>query len=320
MAMEPWDPFVQAVSLPEAMSRLLQDSIVRPSRGRSGRRRGDGGGLSAEAMLPVDVEESDDSYTIRASLPGVRPDDVQIQIAGNTVTLRGEMQEEREERPDQRVILRERRMGVFARTLALPTPVDADHAEATYDNGELILRLPKAQPARTRRIAVQRTDGQRQADAAGMTQQGMTQNAPSAGAQSGAQSEQDRRDQEQLVAERSDQFPRSLKNAKWVNSPDEHEDHPGQTLATRNHDVIRRWAEERQATPSTVPGSEHDGHVGVLTFDFPGYGGQNLQHISWDDWFQAFDARNLVILFQEHLQDGRPSNFFHLVNSEQQND
>lgn len=108
-----------------------------------------------------------------------------------------------------------------------------------------------------------------------------------------------------------------LKYAKWINSPDEHEDHLGQTLATHNHDVIRRWAEERQATPSTVPGSEHEGHVGVLRFDFPGYRGDRLQHISWDEWFKAFDARNLVFLFQEHLRDGHHSNFFRLVNPEE---
>jgi hypothetical protein len=81
-----------------------------------------------------------------------------------------------------------------------------------------------------------------------------------------------------------DLLSRSTLRAKWIESPDEHEDYPGQTLATRNHDVIRRWAEERQAQPATVPGTEHDGRPGVLTFDFPGYGGERLQSISWDEW------------------------------------
>jgi hypothetical protein len=70
-------------------------------------------------------------------------------------------------------------------------------------------------------------------------------------------------------------------------SPDEHEDYPGQTLATRNHDVIRRWAEARGAIPATVPDTERDGRPGVLTFDFPGYGGERLRHISWDEWFRT---------------------------------
>lgn len=92
--------------------------------------------------------------------------------------------------------------------------------------------------------------------------------------------------------------------------------HTANEFVIRCHGVIRRWAEERQAIPSPVPGSEHGGHIGVLSFDFPGYGGDRLQHISWDDWFKAFDARYLVFLFPEHLKDGWPSNFFHLVNPE----
>lgn len=97
-----------------------------------------------------------------------------------------------------------------------------------------------------------------------------------------------------------------------ITRPEEHEDHPGETLVTRDHDVIRRWAEARGAKPATVPGSEHDGHLGVLTFDFPGYGGENLEHVSWDEWFKAFDARDLEFVFQEHKSDGSESNFFRL--------
>jgi hypothetical protein len=111
---------------------------------------------------------------------------------------------------------------------------------------------------------------------------------------------------------------RSTARAKWVNAPDEHEDVPGQTLATRNHDVIRRWAEARGAIPATVPGTEHDDRPGVLTFDFPGYGGERLRHISWDEWFRTFDERNLVFLFQEHLKNGRPSNHFNLDSPERE--
>ena len=111
---------------------------------------------------------------------------------------------------------------------------------------------------------------------------------------------------------------RSTLRAKWIDAPDEHADYPGQTLATRNHDVIRRWAEERGAIPATVPGTEHDGHLGVLTFDFPGYGGERLQHVSWDEWFRTFDERGLVFVFQEHLKAGRQSNHFILDSPERE--
>lgn len=90
----------------------------------------------------------------------------------------------------------------------------------------------------------------------------------------------------------------------------QHEDYTGQTLVTTDHDVIRKWAEDRGGTPATAPGTEHGGHLGVLEFDFPGYGGENLSHVSWEDWFDTFDRRGLEFVYQEHLRSGNPSNFF----------
>ncbi len=103
-----------------------------------------------------------------------------------------------------------------------------------------------------------------------------------------------------------------------VESTDEHEDHPGETLVTRDHDVIRTWASARGAEPATVPGSEHQGRIGVLRFDFPGYGGDGLEHVSWDDWFETFDARSLEFVYQEHRSDGSESNFFRLRNPDRE--
>ncbi len=99
-----------------------------------------------------------------------------------------------------------------------------------------------------------------------------------------------------------------------IRGPDEHESHPGETLVTTNHDVIRAWAEARGAKPATVPGTERGDRLGVLTFDFPGYGGENLRHVTWDEWFRTFDERGLRFIFQEHTSDGKESNFFHLEN------
>ncbi|MFI2283435.1 hypothetical protein [Nocardia beijingensis] len=78
---------------------------------------------------------------------------------------------------------------------------------------------------------------------------------------------------------------------------------------TRNHDVIRRWAAQRGARPATVPGSEQDGRLGVLRFDFPGYGGAVLRRVGWDEWFATFDARKLRFWYQERGTDDPPSNF-----------
>jgi hypothetical protein len=104
------------------------------------------------------------------------------------------------------------------------------------------------------------------------------------------------------------------KYAKVINSPDDKPDRRGQTLVTTNHEVIRRWAEARGGTQATVPGTEHGTRLGVLTFDFPGYGGENLEHVSWDEWFKTFDARKLNFLYQENKTDGTQSNFFRLEN------
>lgn len=99
--------------------------------------------------------------------------------------------------------------------------------------------------------------------------------------------------------------------AAWVNEPGDAKGHDGETFATRSHEVIKRWANERDATPATVPGTEHGDHLGVLRLQFPGYGGKDLQSVSWEEWFKTFDDRKLVFLYQEKLSNGHQSNFFH---------
>jgi hypothetical protein len=107
---------------------------------------------------------------------------------------------------------------------------------------------------------------------------------------------------------------KSLQYSQEVTSTEDDPERPGRSLATTNHDVIRQWAEERGAKPATVEGTEHDGHLGVLRFDFPGYGGEKLRHVSWDEWFRAFDERGLNFIYQEERSDGSKSNFFRLEN------
>ena len=104
------------------------------------------------------------------------------------------------------------------------------------------------------------------------------------------------------------QLSRSTQRGKWIYSPDEHEDFHGQTLATRNPEVIQRWARERKAKPATIPGAEPE-RPRVLRFDFPNYA-EDLEPVSWDAWCAVFEHRQVVFLFQEHLKSGRVSNFF----------
>lgn len=168
MSMEVWDPFNQAMSLRDAMDRLLQDSIVRPLWGRRG--------MDVEA-LALDVRETENEYSVEASLPGVRPEDIEIQVTGDTLTIRAQTRQEREQKQGENMLMRERRVGSYYRTLTLPTPIDAEHVQAQFENGILRLTLPKAQQARPRRIEVRAGTSGQQAEnipveARGQEQQG----------------------------------------------------------------------------------------------------------------------------------------------------
>src|SRR5574338_700192 len=114
------------------------------------------------------------------------------------------------------------------------------------------------------------------------------------------------KEDKKFVEKYGDMLSSSTQYAQWVSTPDEREEHPGKSLVTRSHDVIRQWAEERGAKPATIEGTEHDGHLGVLRFDFPG--GDELPEVSWEDWFQAFDERHLVFVYQQHMKNGDQSN------------
>jgi HSP20 family protein len=144
MALDRWDPFRDAVSLRDAMNSLFQDSFVRP---------GAGPAQNATATLPLDVCETEQDFVIKAALPGVKPDDVQITVHADTVTIRGESKVE-EERKGEHWHLRERRLGTFQRSVSLATPVNSEKAQAHYDLGVLTLTLPKAESAKPRQIKI----------------------------------------------------------------------------------------------------------------------------------------------------------------------
>ncbi len=106
---------------------------------------------------------------------------------------------------------------------------------------------------------------------------------------------------------------KSVKYSQEITSPEDEPEREGRSLITTDHDVIRQWAEARDAVPATVEGSEHGDHLGVLRLDF---GGDNdrLRHVSWDEWFATFDERQLNFIYQETRSDGTQSNFFQLEN------
>ncbi len=225
MGLSRWNPVSEMLSLREAMDRLFEESFVRPWGGSS---------RMNELMMPIDMYEEDNSLIIKTSIPGVKPEDINIQLQGDLLTITGEIHEEpengnsgqrqtqrqmqqsqtqqgqmqqesqprqegqvevgqpqapqgqmrRESQPRQEGAvevgqpqapqgqmqqsrgqmqrrgeqrnwhMREHRHARFQRSITLPIPVQADKAEATCDNGVLILRLPEAEQAQARRIEV----------------------------------------------------------------------------------------------------------------------------------------------------------------------
>lgn len=97
----------------------------------------------------------------------------------------------------------------------------------------------------------------------------------------------------------------------------------GERYMTTDHSRIRKWVEDRNGKPSTVKSTHTEDDPGLIRLDFPGYsGGDSLEEISWDEWFQKFDESDLVLLHQETLASGEKSNFNKLISrsSAEEND
>jgi len=150
-----WDPFQDMLSLREAMNQLLEDSVVRPMTARGG-----------QGFVPaLDVSETEDGYLVEAAVPGLKPQDLEITVENNVLTIKGEVRQEREDkkRSFHRV---ERRFGSFQRTIALPTTVKSDAIQAALTDGVLRLEIPKAEEVKPRKISVNVGNGGKQIEVA----------------------------------------------------------------------------------------------------------------------------------------------------------
>ncbi len=103
--------------------------------------------------LALDVAENDDAFIVTASVPGMKPEDIDITISDNVLTIKGEFKSDETINEDSYHI-RERRFGSFGRSINLPSMVDSDDVEAQYENGVLTLTVPKAEEVKPRRIEV----------------------------------------------------------------------------------------------------------------------------------------------------------------------
>jgi HSP20 family protein len=138
-----WDPFQDVLSLREAMNQLMEESFVRPNTTQGG-----------QNFVPaLDLSETAEGYLVEAALPGIKPEDVEITVENNVLTIKGETRKEVDDqkRNFHRV---ERRFGTFQRTIGLPSTVKPDQIQASLTNGVLRLEIPKAEEVKPRKISV----------------------------------------------------------------------------------------------------------------------------------------------------------------------
>ncbi len=140
-----WNPMREMMSLRNEMNRLFDRAF-------------DDGPLTqwqptTSWGLALDVAENDDAFIVTASVPGMNPDDLDITITDNVLTIKGEYEAD-ETIEEEKYHIRERRIGNFGRSISLPVSVNADGVDASYENGVLTLTVPKAEEVKPRRITV----------------------------------------------------------------------------------------------------------------------------------------------------------------------
>src|SRR5262249_22547806 len=135
-----WNPVRDMITLREAMDRLADENF-RPRNGSQ----------NVAWALPVDAYVNQDSIIIEADVPGVKPEDLDVTLEGDTLTIRGEVKGHGQ---DQKFLLHERPTGRFERTLTINTPIDNGKVEAHFENGVVQIVLPKAEAVKPKQIKV----------------------------------------------------------------------------------------------------------------------------------------------------------------------
>ena len=137
-----WEPVREMMTLREAMDRLFDDAFTRPLSSR---------GVST--IPAIDMYQSGDDVVVKASLPGIKAEDVDITVTGETLTLRGEFKQD-DEQKETSYHIREVRSGSFQRAILLPTDVQANKAKADFENGILTITMPIAEEVKPKSITI----------------------------------------------------------------------------------------------------------------------------------------------------------------------
>ena len=145
--MQRWDPFSDLRQMQNTMDRMWRRM------GTSARNSEESPEMESWAV-PLDVTQQGENTLIRASMPGVSPEDIQVSIEDNVLTIKGQTVKEVQDEGET-YLMRERRTGSFHRALRLPDSVDPDKVEPRYEHGVLTISVPKAEAKRARHLQVQ---------------------------------------------------------------------------------------------------------------------------------------------------------------------
>jgi HSP20 family protein len=138
-----WEPF-RPLSLGEAIDRFFEEGFLRPWFSW---------GWEPTTTLALDMYETDEAFVVKAAAPGMKPEDIEVHISNNVLTIRGEIKEE-EKVEGARYHRMERRYGRFERSVALPARVETDKVQATLKDGILTIQIPKAEEVKPKKVTV----------------------------------------------------------------------------------------------------------------------------------------------------------------------
>ena len=144
MATVRWDPARDIMSLRDAMNKLFEETVIKPS----------GFSLEIGTGIPIDMYQTQNEIVVKAPLPGVKPEEVDISITEDILTIKAEKKEESGAK-ERNYLRKENHYGMLTRSVQLPVEVKAEKAIATFENGVLTLNIPKADTAKPKQIKVQ---------------------------------------------------------------------------------------------------------------------------------------------------------------------
>jgi HSP20 family protein len=150
MVLQRWDPFAEVRRFHHTFNRDVRNDFGRQAWVSP---TASNGTAENDWRIPLDAVEEGDNLVLRASVPGVDPDDIEVTIEDGVLSIKGESKAETEDKVSG-YLMRERRSGSFHRSIRLPETIDADKAESGYENGVLTITLPRIEAKKAKRLAI----------------------------------------------------------------------------------------------------------------------------------------------------------------------